>query len=82
MNPKRQLQGNLSKLPIFTLVIPPLQLWAMNIIYVATKERGTTILIPNSMVDSLNPSTSMLALVLATKVAADPETPYQPQLEG
>lgn len=31
-----------------------LQLRAMNIIYETTKERGTTILIPTSMVDSLN----------------------------
>jgi hypothetical protein len=34
----------------------------MNIIYETTKERGTTILIPTSMVDSLNPAS---ALVLA-----------------
>jgi regulator of protease activity HflC (stomatin/prohibitin superfamily) len=39
-----------------------LQLRAMNIIYETTKERGTTILIPTSMVDSLNPAS---ALVLA-----------------
>ena len=32
-----------------------LQLRAMNIIYEATKERGTTILIPSVMVDSMNP---------------------------
>ena len=32
-----------------------LQLRAMNIIYETTKERGATILIPTSMVDSLNP---------------------------
>ncbi|WP_080963989.1 slipin family protein [Chromobacterium subtsugae] len=32
-----------------------LQLRAMNIIYETTKERGTTILIPSAMVDSLNP---------------------------
>jgi regulator of protease activity HflC (stomatin/prohibitin superfamily) len=31
-----------------------LQLRAMNIIYETTKERGTTILIPTSMVDSMN----------------------------
>jgi regulator of protease activity HflC (stomatin/prohibitin superfamily) len=31
-----------------------LQLRAMNIIYETTKERGSTILIPSSMVDSLN----------------------------
>jgi hypothetical protein len=35
-----------------------LQLRAMNIIYETTKERGATILIPSSMVDSLNPSTA------------------------
>jgi regulator of protease activity HflC (stomatin/prohibitin superfamily) len=34
-----------------------LHLRAMNIIYETTKERGVTILIPSSMVDSLNPST-------------------------
>ena len=33
-----------------------LQLRAMNIIYEATKERGSTILIPSSMVDSFNVS--------------------------
>jgi len=39
-----------------------LQLRAMNIIYETTKERGTTILIPSSMVDSMNPGT-VLGLV-------------------
>ena len=39
-----------------------LQLRAMNIIYETTKERGTTILIPTSMVDSMNPT---VALALA-----------------
>jgi len=39
-----------------------LQLHAMNIIYETTKERGATILIPTSMVDSLNPVVT-LALV-------------------
>jgi len=43
-----------------------LQLRAMNIIYETTKERGTTILIPTSMVDSLNPAS---ALVLAGQKA-------------
>jgi hypothetical protein len=38
----------------------------MNIIYEATKERGTTILIPSSMVDSLNPAA---ALALASQAA-------------
>jgi regulator of protease activity HflC (stomatin/prohibitin superfamily) len=42
-----------------------LQLRAMNIIYETTKERGATILMPSSMVDSLNPSTGGLALALA-----------------
>jgi len=48
-----------------------LQLRAMNIIYETTKERGATILIPSSMVDSLNPSTATLAL--ASKAAPGPE---------
>jgi len=39
-----------------------LQLRAMNIIYETTKERGATILMPTSMVDSLNPA---LALAVA-----------------
>jgi hypothetical protein len=34
----------------------------MNIIYETTKERGATILIPTSMVDSMNP---VVALALA-----------------
>ena len=44
-----------------------LQLRAMNIIYETTKERGATILMPTSMVDSLNPSASVLAAALAIK---------------
>jgi uncharacterized membrane protein YqiK len=44
-----------------------LQLRAMNIIYETTKERGATILMPSSMVDSLNPSPAVLALALAAK---------------
>jgi regulator of protease activity HflC (stomatin/prohibitin superfamily) len=50
-----------------------LQLRAMNIIYETTKERGATILMPSSMVDSLNPSAATLALVLASKGAVEPE---------
>jgi len=42
-----------------------LQLRAMNIIYETTKERGATILMPSSMVDSLNPTAGTLALALA-----------------
>jgi regulator of protease activity HflC (stomatin/prohibitin superfamily) len=43
-----------------------LQLRAMNIIYETTKERGTTILIPSSMVDSMNPAAA-IAISLAGK---------------
>jgi regulator of protease activity HflC (stomatin/prohibitin superfamily) len=44
-----------------------LQLRAMNIIYETTKERGATILMPTSMVDSLNPSATTLALAVASR---------------
>jgi hypothetical protein len=37
----------------------------MNIIYETTKERGATILMPSSRVDSLNPSAATLAFALA-----------------
>jgi regulator of protease activity HflC (stomatin/prohibitin superfamily) len=47
-----------------------LHLRAMNIIYETTKERGTTILIPTSMVDSMNPA---LALALAGRAASQPQ---------
>ena len=47
-----------------------LQLRAMNIIYETTKERGATILLPSSMVDSLNP-----ALALATAGHELPSAP-------
>jgi len=50
-----------------------LQLRAMNIIYETTKERGATILMPSSMVDSLNPSATTLALALASKGPLEPE---------
>ncbi len=46
-----------------------LQLRAMNIIYETTKERGATILMPSSMVDSLNPSAATLAFALAGQAA-------------
>lgn len=49
-----------------------LQLRAMNIIYETTKERGATILMPSSMVDSLNPSTATLAFALAGKDIVEP----------
>ncbi len=53
-----------------------LQLRAMNIIYETTKERGATILMPSSMVDSLNPSPAVLALALTGKEL--PDTPHGP----
>jgi regulator of protease activity HflC (stomatin/prohibitin superfamily) len=55
-----------------------LQLRAMNIIYESTKERGATILIPSSMVDSLNPSTT-LALAFAGKDMPGPEVTAPPK---
>ncbi len=48
-----------------------LQLRAMNIIYETTKERGATILMPTSMVDSMNPG---VALALAGQEAAPQKT--------
>jgi len=50
-----------------------LQLRAMNIIYETTKERGATILMPSSMVDSLNPSAATLAFALAGQATPDVE---------
>jgi hypothetical protein len=41
----------------------------MNIIYETTKERGTTILMPTSMVDSMNPVVVALALAGQDKAA-------------
>ena len=52
-----------------------LQLRAMNIIYETTKERGATILMPSSMVDSLNPSAATLALALASNAALTTSAP-------
>jgi hypothetical protein len=51
-----------------------LQLRAMNIIYETTKERGTTILIPSSMVDSMNPG-GALGLVAAAAAQSLPAAP-------
>ncbi len=56
-----------------------LQLRAMNIIYETTKERGATILMPSSMVESLNPA-GALACALALKEA--PVLPSGPDLPG
>jgi hypothetical protein len=57
-----------------------LQLRAMNIIYETTKERGATILMPSSMVDSLNPSPAVLAMALAARES--PDTPQGTKLPG
>jgi regulator of protease activity HflC (stomatin/prohibitin superfamily) len=57
-----------------------LQLRAMNIIYETTKERGATILMPSSMVDSLNPGSATFALALAGQSVDKPEIiPSEPQ---
>ena len=55
-----------------------LQLRAMNIIYETTKERGATILIPSSMVDSLNPSVTSLALTLAAQTLPEVQAASAP----
>jgi regulator of protease activity HflC (stomatin/prohibitin superfamily) len=55
-----------------------LQLRAMNIIYETTKERGATILMPSSMVDSLNPTAAILALAVAGKETLRPNGVLQP----
>jgi regulator of protease activity HflC (stomatin/prohibitin superfamily) len=49
-----------------------MQLRAMNIIYETTKERGTTILVPTSMVDTLNPG-GVLGLAAAPPAKAKAE---------
>jgi regulator of protease activity HflC (stomatin/prohibitin superfamily) len=52
-----------------------LQLRAMNIIYETTKERGSIILIPSSMVDSMNPGGVLgLAAVASAQQAPLPES--------
>ncbi len=52
-----------------------LQLRAMNIIYETTKERGATILMPTSMVDSLNPTIALA--VAGSSLSAAPVTPLK-----
>ena len=49
-----------------------LQLRAMNIIYETTKERGATILVPTSMIDSLNPG-GVLGLAATVPAKAEAE---------
>jgi regulator of protease activity HflC (stomatin/prohibitin superfamily) len=55
-----------------------LQLRAMNIIYETTKERGATILMPSSMVDSMNPSVATVSLALASQGLREPEVVRRP----
>jgi regulator of protease activity HflC (stomatin/prohibitin superfamily) len=54
-----------------------LQLRAMNIIYETTKERGSTILIPSAMVDSMNPG-GVLGLAAVANAQSTPVTAAQP----
>jgi regulator of protease activity HflC (stomatin/prohibitin superfamily) len=54
-----------------------LQLRAMNIIYETTKERGATILMPSSMVDSMNPFGNTLAVALAGSSASKPNGAFR-----
>jgi regulator of protease activity HflC (stomatin/prohibitin superfamily) len=55
-----------------------LQLRAMNSIYETTKERGATILMPTSMVDSLNPAATTLALAFASEQVLRPTQVLKP----
>jgi hypothetical protein len=50
-----------------------LQLRAMNIIYETTKKRGATILMPSSMVASMNPYGNTLAVALAGNEVLKPK---------
>lgn len=50
-----------------------LQLRAMNIIYETTKERGATVLIPSTMIDSLNPPSAMERPARIDRRASGPE---------
>jgi regulator of protease activity HflC (stomatin/prohibitin superfamily) len=52
-----------------------LQLRAMNIIYETTKERGTTILIPTSMVDAMNAGGVLGMASLGRSAATPPRAP-------
>jgi regulator of protease activity HflC (stomatin/prohibitin superfamily) len=52
-----------------------LQLRAMNIVYETTKERGATILIPSTMVDSMNPAVPLAIAKLGAPDQATNATP-------
>ncbi len=49
----------------------------MNIVYETTKERGATILMPTSMVDSMNPGA--IALALGGQTGVNPAAPASAQ---
>ena len=55
-----------------------LQLRAMNIIYETTKERGSTILIPTAMVDTMNPASALVLAGLAAHDNANPPLKVTP----
>ncbi|GBQ80986.1 SPFH/Band 7/PHB domain protein [Gluconacetobacter johannae DSM 13595] len=55
-----------------------LQLRAMNIIYETTKERGSTILIPTAMIDSMNPASAINLAGVASRIEAADDTPAPP----
>lgn len=57
-----------------------LQLRAMNIIYETTLEKGATILLPSSLVDSMNPTAKLVSFALAEADAlkSSAEHPGQP----
>lgn len=59
-----------------------LQLRAMNIIYETTLQRGATILLPSSMVDSMNPSGKLMALAMAVNQTLKPDGEPLPPTSG
>jgi hypothetical protein len=52
----------------------------MIIVYETTRERGTTILIPGSMVDSMNPAVAV-AISLAAQKAGSAPSPETQELQ-
>jgi hypothetical protein len=51
-----------------------MRLRAMNIIYETTKERGATILIPTSMVDSMNPVVALALVGAGNRISKSERT--------
>jgi len=50
----------------------------MNIVYETTKERGATMLMPSSMVDSMNPPVASVPLALVRQGLREPEMIRRP----